>query len=213
MPDWDEIFKEKGRIFTEPHPDIPRISKVFDKRGVQRILDLGCGTGRHLVFFAKRGFEMYGFDSSPQAITLSKEWLNKEGIPAKTLVHRMETRFPFEDDFFDAVISIQVIHHNLVDDILTTVNEVERVLKPNGLAFITVPVLSLGPVERERDWELEEIEKGTYIPHRGPEAGIPHHYFTENEIHEVFHSFKILEMYLDDSGHRCFLGLNMGSHN
>ncbi len=110
-------------------------------------------------------------------------------------------------DFFDAVISIQVIHHNLMQNILTTVKEVERVLKIGGYLFITVPILGPKPENPEDDWKLHQVEDGTFIPQSGPESGIPHHYFTEEELVEVFRNFKVLEMYKDITNHRCLLGI------
>jgi len=207
MPDWDDIFTEQGRVFEEPHQDMTRLVELFRDRNVAKILDLGCGTGRHLVFLSRMGFEMYGFDASPRALSLARQWLDEEGLTADIRTHQMEEPFPYTDGFFDAVISIQVIHHNFMADILTTMNEVERIMKPGGILFISVPVMHMGPVEQEYDWDLQEVEAGTYIPHRGPESGIPHHYFTPTELTSVFRAFAILELYIDDTRHRCFLGL------
>ena len=64
MPDWDDVFAKKGKYFTTPHPDMERLANLFDEKGVRRILDLGCGTGRHLLFLLKKGFEVYGLDGS-----------------------------------------------------------------------------------------------------------------------------------------------------
>ena len=36
MPEWDEIFGEKGHVFTEPHEDIPRIADLFIEKGVRK---------------------------------------------------------------------------------------------------------------------------------------------------------------------------------
>ena len=207
MPDWEEIFKEKGYVFVDPHQDMSRLATIFHKHEVKRILDLGCGTGRHLAYLSQAGFEVSGFDSSKTALDLAKKWLEEECLEADILQCRMEEAFPYPDGHFDAVISIQVIHHNLMLDILTTVNEIERVLKTGGYIFITVPILGPKPEKSEDDWELHWVEEGTYIPQSGPESGIPHHYFTEEEIHEIFSNFKILEMYMDDTDHRCILAI------
>lgn len=207
MPDWDDIFREKGFVFTEPHHWMQNLVQHFREHKVNRTLDLGCGTGRHLVYLAKQGFEMYGFDSSPRAISLAKEWLEEESLIADIQIFRMEEPFPYNSDFFDAVISTQVIHHNLMNNILTTVNEIERVLRPGGVLFLSFPVLSEGPIHPDDDWDMKEIEPGTYLPRKGPEAGIPHHYFTLEELPEVFKAFKILEVFLDDYEHRCMLGI------
>ncbi len=210
MPDWEQIFGERGKFFTEPHKDMARIADLFCDKGVRRVLDLGCGTGRHLVFLSKRGFEVYGFDASPRALSIAHQWLHEEGLEADLRLHRMENRFPYADTFFDAIISTQVIHHNLMKDTLKTVREIDRVLKPEGLLFITVSTMT--EYRSREDWALELIEKDTYLPHAGPESGLLHHYFTEEEIRTVFSSFDVLEMYIDDTRHRCFLGVKRNRH-
>ncbi|MBM4017121.1 MAG: class I SAM-dependent methyltransferase [Planctomycetes bacterium] len=52
--------------------------KWFEKPG--RLLDLGCGTGRTLVEFAKRGFEVTGVDLSPRMLQISRAKLQAAGI-------------------------------------------------------------------------------------------------------------------------------------
>ena len=116
----------------------------------------------------------------------------------------MEKKFPYTDNFFDAVISIQVMHHNKMKDILITVSEIERVLKKGGIIFITFP--KLDGRSNSDDWKLKEIEKGTYIPQDGPEKGLPHHFFTLEEIYDVFSSFDFLEIYDVKTRHLAILG-------
>jgi ubiquinone/menaquinone biosynthesis C-methylase UbiE len=207
MPDWEKIFEEKGYVFVDPHSDIPRLATIFHREGVRRILDLGCGTGRHIVYLSREGFELSGFDSSKTALELLAKWLKEEGLAAEYCLSRMEESFPYPDNYFDAVISIQVIHHNLMDDILATIQEITRVLKIGGYLFITVPILTDKPVDPDADWGLKQVEERTFIPKSGPESGIPHHYFTEEELRLVFENFEILEMYIDDTDHRCLLGV------
>lgn len=205
MPDWDRIFTERGRIFTDPHSDIERVVKLIQDNDGSRILDLGCGTGRHVVHLTRLKFDVYGFDASPKALSMTQEWLNDENLDANLCEHHMEDPFPYEDNFFDAVVSIQVIHHNLMSNIRKTINEIERVLKPGGVLFVTFPVLHPGPVSEEDDWKLVEVEEGTYVPQRGWESGIPHHYFTLEEIPIEFRSFDIHDIYLDETDHRCVI--------
>jgi SAM-dependent methyltransferase len=205
MPDWDRIFKERGRVFTDPHSDIDRIVKLTRDKDHLRILDLGCGTGRHVVYLAHQGFDVYGFDASSEAVSMTQDWLDIENLKAKLTQHQMEDQFPYEANFFDAVISVQVIHHNLMKNIRITISEIERVLKPGGILFVTFPVLRPGPVSEEEDWKLVQVEEGTYVPQRGWESGIPHHYFTLEEIPVEFQSFDIYDIFLDETGHRCVI--------
>jgi SAM-dependent methyltransferase len=207
MPEWDEIFRSQGRVFRSPHPYIDRLIEVFHQNGVRRVLDLGCGTGRHTIYLARAGFETHALDSSANALAQTEMWLEEEGLKAETVRRRMEEGLPFPDDFFDAVLSVQVIHHNLLAQILETIAEIGRVLRQGGVIFVSVPILRDGPVPAEVDWQLRPVEPRTLVPERGPEAGIPHHYFTEEELRETFSGYTNIEIFIDETGHRCFLAL------
>lgn len=205
MPDWDDIFKRRGKIFLTPHPDMERIAKLFTEKKIRKILDLGSGTGRHLLFFSKKGFDIYGLDGSLKGIEIANTWLAEEGEEVEIEHCRIEESFPYEDNFFDAIISIQVIHHNFIRDILKTVEEIERVLKKDGVIFITVSFRKKG--YKFDKWGLKEVEKRTYIPQKGQEKGLPHHFFSLEEIQSVFKSFELSEIYIDDTYHRAILGV------
>ena len=111
MQAWDKIYKEKGKFFLKPHESISDVAKFFKRQGVKRILDLGSGTGRHVVYLAKKGFDVYGFDPSPTGIQISKKWLKAEHLTAHLLKHDMNKRLPYQDRFFDAVIATSTLHH------------------------------------------------------------------------------------------------------
>jgi SAM-dependent methyltransferase len=203
MPDWDDVFAEKGKYFTTPHPDMERLANLFSEKGVRRILDLGCGTGRHILFFLKKGFEVYGLDGSPNGLEIAKNWLNEEKLASELTCQKIEHDFPYKDGFFDAVISIQVIHHNLIKDIVFTVNEIKRILKPEGFIFLTFPLLQGFYVKRQN---MRKVETRTYIPLTGQEKGLHHHFFTTGEIKKVFSAFELSEIYIDETNHRAILG-------
>ena len=78
MQQWNKIFKKKGKVFTRAHEDISKILSSFKKHKVKRILDLGCGSGRHTIYFAKRGFDVYGIDVARAGINITRSWLKKK---------------------------------------------------------------------------------------------------------------------------------------
>ncbi|NVM43324.1 MAG: class I SAM-dependent methyltransferase [Candidatus Lokiarchaeota archaeon] len=203
MPDWDDIFAKKGKYFTKSHPDMERIANIFSENGIRRVLDLGCGTGRHLLFLLKKGFEVYGLDGSPSGIEIAKNWLAEENLSSELVCQKIEHKFPYIDGFFDAVISIQVMHHNLMKDVLFTVNEIIRVLKPGGHMFLTFPLLQGFYINKQ---DMKRVETRTYIPLTGQEKGLPHHFFTVSEIKRVFGAFHLSEIYIDKTNHRAILG-------
>jgi len=199
---WEKIFKEKGRFFEKPHEDLPKLVRIFKKAKVKRVLDLGCGSGRHVVYLAKHGFEVYGFDLSKEGIRLAKQWLKEKNLKAKLKVGDMNKKFPYRDKFFDAIICVQVLHHNTARKIKKVISEIYRVLKPSGYLFVTVPK-SRNVKFQGKKWK--KIGYRTYVPLEGIEKGIPHFYFTKKLIREFFKDFEILDIHLDRYNHYCIL--------
>ncbi len=138
---WDKIFNQSGKIFTQPHPDLPSLIPLLQERKVNRILDLGSGSGRHVVYLSGQGFSVFGIDISPSGMDMARQWLLEEGLTADLRIQDITRKLPYEAEFFDALISIQVIHHATVATIQKIIREIERVLKREGFIFITVPKL------------------------------------------------------------------------
>ena len=103
-----------------PHEKFGPLAAAMQERGMQRVLDLGCGGGRHLVFLVGQGFEMYGTDIDPHGLARARNWLEQEGLSAHLAVADMDD-LPSPSGFFDAVVSTYVIHHNVVEGIVRTV--------------------------------------------------------------------------------------------
>lgn len=194
---WDKLFGEHGQYFTEPHEDMPAVVDRLKSMNADKVLDLGCGSGRHTVYLAQNGFSVHGLDGSPNGIEIARQLLAEESLSADFQLQNMTERLPYDDDFFDAVISIQVIHHERIAAVKDVISEIHRVLKSAGLAFITVPEL------REQAIEFEEIESGTFVPLDGQEAGLPHHYFTQEELREAFSDFDVEDIHHDATRHYC----------
>jgi cyclopropane fatty-acyl-phospholipid synthase-like methyltransferase len=201
MSTWEEIFKKDGKVFTNTQEDIPNVAKLFKKMKIKRILDLGCGTGRHVIYLSKKGFDVYGFDVSRTGVIYTKKWLKKEKLNAKVIVHEMTKKFPYPDNFFDAVISIQVIHHNKLNKVRKTIREVKRVLRTNGMIFISVPTS-----KKLLNKKYKKIAPGTYIHLDGKEKGLVHYYFNKKKIYEEFRGFKIRNIHIDSNDIFCILG-------
>jgi SAM-dependent methyltransferase len=196
---WERIFKEGGTFFKELHPEMKSIAARFREESCERILDIGCGTGRHTVYLAQEGFEVYSLDISPTALKYTIDMLSTHDLSAHLTLHDMNI-LPFEDGYFDAVICIQVIHHNTVDRIHKTVQEICRILHEKGLIWITVPVSKNEPSETQK-----EIEPGTFIPQDGLERGLPHHYFTRGELILLFEGFTVMDLHIDPVNHYSLL--------
>ena len=199
---WESIFKKSGKVFYKPHEDMDKVIKLMKKEGVKRVLDLGCGSGRHVVLLSKNGFNVYGMDNAESGLKQCRKWLKELKLKAKLKNSSCYKRFPFKDDFFDAVLSVQVIHHAKLKDINLCIKEMERVLKPNGLVFVTVTRNKM----KGRASKVKVIEPRTYVMLDGPEKGVPHYIYTKALLKKYFSNFKILDLYTDRHNHYCLLG-------
>jgi len=195
---WEKIYRE-GKFDMEPHLEIETVAEELTQNNSRRILDLGCGTGRQLIYLASKGLDLYGLDSSPTGLMIMLKELYKRNLSAHIALHDM-TELPYENNFFDAVISVQVIHHNKVKDIKKTIKEICRILRDDGIIWITVPAVKNEPSTRQT-----EIEPGTFVPLDGEEEGLIHHYFKKSELLLLLGNFKIIDFHIDRSNHFSIL--------
>ena len=206
---WDRIFKEKGKVWVKPQEDIPKLSRKWKKEGMKRILDLGCGTGRHLVYLAKKGFEAYGIDIAEEGIKIARKWLEKENLRADLKVGDIYKTLPYKDGFFDAVICIRTLNHGKIEWIRKAIKEMHRILKPNGYVFVAVHKhRGKKHIPKEKLYEIKWIAPRTYVMLNGPEKGIPHYRFNKKILIKEFRrtGFKILSFWIDSENYYCLLG-------
>jgi len=202
---WDEIYLkiEKEQKTLKPHSDLKNIVKFLKKEKVRRILDLGCGNGRNLIFLAKKKFEVYGIDFSKVALKFLKEKLKKERLKAKLKFADIFKKLPYKENFFDAIISIRVIHHQKFEKIKKLMKEIERVLKPGGFFFGTV--LTREKIPKERLPQLKFIDKRTYLILEGPEKGLYHFHFNKEILKNLLKNFKVFRIWKDAENYLAFL--------
>ena len=190
---WDEIFRREGRVFDAPAPVVHHVADVLQEHDCRRVVDLGCGSGRHTVFLGQRGFDVIGIDNSPTALGLTREWLTHEGLRAQLARADMRRPLPLPAACCDGVVSTQVIHHALLAIVRGTARELGRILRPGGVLFVSVP-LGTDPEDT-----FEEVEPGTFVPTSGSELGLPHHIFTPEDLCALFPAFAVEELYsIDD---------------
>jgi len=109
-----------------------------------RVLDMGCGGGRHAFALYRRGCHVVALDRSASELhnvetmfaALRDEGEVPAGASART-VRGDAYALPFGDDNFDAVIAAEVLEH-LPDD-ERAMAELYRVLRPGGQIAVTVP--------------------------------------------------------------------------
>jgi 2-polyprenyl-3-methyl-5-hydroxy-6-metoxy-1,4-benzoquinol methylase len=119
-----------------------------------RILDAGCGEGRNMVYFIRQNFNIYGIDSSSEAVQMARilcKSINKTYETENIQPFPIEDN-PFPDHFFDVVLCINVLHS--VEDqneFFNLIGHLMRILKPDGLLFLSMQSkIGLSKISRER---------------------------------------------------------------
>lgn len=146
----------------------------------EKVLDLGCGNGR---FFEKIKGKYFGLDTSEELIKLAKE---KYGDFFKV---GSALNIPFDNNYFDRVYSIAVLHHIPFGHQKKFINEISRVLKKNGIIVLTVWNLDKKFL---RD-DLKKIsDKEILLPWHGV---IDHYFYNLNlkDLEKLLKNFKIID--------------------
>ncbi|MDQ4086353.1 MAG: methyltransferase domain-containing protein [Actinomycetota bacterium] len=119
----------------------------FDRLGVhagERVIDVGCGAGRHAFELYRRGAHVVAFDRDEPGLRGVEEMfaaMRAEGqVPdtgsART-VHGDALAIPFPDGHFHHVVASEILEHVPADE--RVIAEIVRVLRPGGTAAVTVP--------------------------------------------------------------------------
>lgn len=146
-----------------------------------KILDLGCGAGRHTFYFSRLGFDLYASDINCEKMRVN---CARSGSHKIHIREHSFTLIPYPDNFFDAVCCMSTLHHAVLRDIQRGTDEVYRTLRPGGIFlfdFLSVYDDSFGLGK--------EIEKSTFVGSREGEEGVAHHYTDERGIQELTGKF------------------------
>jgi SAM-dependent methyltransferase len=184
MKNWDSLYQQRGVVQKEPSPKARDALEFFRNARISRILDLGCGTGRHTAYLARNGVDVLACDSSEAALRI-----------ARGLLPQMEFQvcdigsLPYRDLSIDGIFCHAVIQHGTLVKIRKAIQEIHRVLKRGGALFLTVT-----STEHPEYLTGREIEPGTKMNIDAIDGDMPHHYFTEPEMRELFGHFIIVKL-------------------
>lgn len=168
---WEHFFhleadQYDGECFVQnTEAEVEFLIKELQLPPGSRILDVGCGTGRHSVALTERGYTVTGVDLSPDMIGKAREKAASRGYEVDFIV-----RDAAELDFnceFDAAICLCEGCLCLLGDVddphdrdLRVLGNIQRALKPGGLFISTV----LSAIRSFRGTEVEGLSPGTFDP-------------------------------------------------
>jgi SAM-dependent methyltransferase len=192
MPGWGKIFAAPEMQGLKPNSELMGLIPRWQAAGCSRVLDAGCGVGRHLLPLLHAGFQVWGADCDAQVLKLLQARLADSTAPAVAahLVQADLNRLPFLPGAFDLVVSINVINHGDAATFRDYCRELARVLTAGGQLFINVAPREFA--EKVRLPQTRELEPGTLVDIATPDGGMVHHFPTPAELREQFPGFTVL---------------------
>jgi len=133
--------------------------KLLNGKGL-KILDIACGNGFGSNFLAESGHDVIGADLSEEAVKACTTRYQNQRLQFKVCDG---TNLPFKNEFFDAIVSFETIEHTAAFNEM--LNEFKRVLKKDGLIFISTPNKTINSPEgviinpfHTQEWEYEGLK-------------------------------------------------------
>lgn len=169
---YDEIAHEFHKTRRALWPGVTRFLEGLAKGS--RILDIGCGNGKYLTVRAE-DCEVHGCDRCEELVKIAQENHPKAYVKVGNGL-----ALPYEDESFDAVMSIAVVHHlESLEDRQKFIHEMRRVLKLGGKMLITVWAESA----RKGSWQ--DIGGGSFMVPWADKCMRYYHLFSKEEASEL----------------------------
>jgi ubiquinone/menaquinone biosynthesis C-methylase UbiE len=200
---WKEFYLNAGNAGTELLWPCENLIRMFKGKYIpdldknysgKKIIEVGFGSGNNLVFLNTLGLQLYGTEVNQEICDNYSVWLKSLNINA-SLKEGTNQNIPFEDNYFDYLVSWNVIHYeNNEENILKAIGEYCRILKPGGRIFIS----TTGP-------ENSILRNGIALGNHKYEI-TRNDTFRQGEVYFYFDNEKYIDFYFSKN----FENLNIG---
>jgi SAM-dependent methyltransferase len=183
-----ELAEEE--IWNRASEDVYYYVYRWKEKNYKDLLDLGCGLGRNSILFANNGFSVSACDLSSDAIETVNNKCKEQKLIIETKIGDM-LNLPYENDSFDCLLSYHVISHTDSEGIVKVIEEIERVLRPDGEFYLT---LCSKDSSSFKSGKYPKLDDNSVIKNEGPEINIPHFFVDLRDIRVLFKRFELLKI-------------------
>lgn len=191
---WDSSYGRRENFVFSPCDEVVRFFSRYLRRRVglddvvdvypgakgSRVIDIGCGIGRNVVFGTEMGMEMYGSDLSANAVEIARTWLAKKLGPeeaGKRLVASDIRKQPWPDQYFSHAMSDSAMDSMPFEIAQEGLGEIVRIVQPGGLFYCNL--ISGDETGRDPNFNGEEVVNSVH------ENGTIQSYFNRTKIRRL----------------------------
>jgi 2-polyprenyl-3-methyl-5-hydroxy-6-metoxy-1,4-benzoquinol methylase len=193
---WENLHANARFQPKYPHEIVVRwVMTNFKSNRSARILDLGCGAGRHTMFMANEGFNVVSADISKNGVAETALRAQQSGHDIETAVTPLH-QINFAPESFDGIMSYGVFNYASMDEIHQAVQKIHSILKPGGKALVVT--------RGDRDWRTQYadlVDHSTYYMSRleggtpsDCEQGMTQVYMSKEDIASCFIEYSKIEI-------------------
>ncbi len=193
--DYHIDLEKKDAALLWPDDFVIRFYKVeLRKIGAKRMLEIGCGAGRHVYFFRSMGLEVVGTDVAPSAIDFTRRRLETDGLMEGVDLQVADaTQIAYPDNSFDGILAWRFLHVLSPNDARKCISEIFRLVRPGGKVLLG----TRSP--RSTNYELIQAGKGAdsdfdYRSGQLSDRAVRDTYFSRHELTNLFAEFQDVEI-------------------
>jgi len=189
---WEEAHELPRFRPAYPHEQVVRwVFRNLDRNATPKILDLGCGAGRHAIFLASEGFNVSACDLSAVGLRELQTIAARRGLTIQTEQTSAHDLSMYPDGAFDAVICIGMMSYLTLSEAESMLCEVLRILRPGG-KFLCITrndgdgrLIHASPVSH-CTWHLDKLDSNAPSD---MEVGMDMLFFSRDSIQQMFSAF------------------------
>jgi len=185
---WETYWNDRDNWdwWKKPAPEVLDLIRSLSPIEQPKVLDLGCGLGRHAIAFALAQFSVTATDASSTAIQHLNEWANSLQLSIETHVCDVFAE-TLPNKTFDVVLSYNVIYHGSREQFAQAIQQVRKLLKHKGTFFFTCPSRQDGKYGFG-----EMIAPHTYRCTKSVTSGDTHYFADEEDLAQLLVGFRTL---------------------
>lgn len=143
-----EVLSKDDEYWNSIDFMVPYLNYRWKKNGFKVFLDIGCGLGRHSIYMAENGYDVYALDNSKYVVDVVKEKAYSKELKVICNIGDVSD-LPYDDESVDCMIAIGIMANNDKNGVASILKEMHRVLKDGGETYFNI-------VSKVTDYEFSE---------------------------------------------------------